>query len=231
MRAASETDKYCGENSFTLRNAQLLDDLNLDSDADSDLHTPPPLDISQNISLPMTRESVQTTEETDWSSASAPPSEVTGQYLLSVENTDASIIPVRAYTSPPDILQKCVVRCLYDEDPGPSRAPTTVAPPTVAPTTELDTDHSYTLPGDGIETEPHYDTSMEPALDSQWKAWKSDEAPAAQAVVGCVVENIKGCSAFSELQSLYHIRAAGKFSFTASVKGKLVEFSSILDLN
>ena len=216
---------------------------------DSDLQTPVP-DISHQSFPQMTSESIQTTEDIDWSSESAPPSDVTGQYRLAVENTDGAILPVKADSSSPDVLQECVQRCLYDEDPGPSRALTTVAPPTVAPPTvahptvapptepEMDTDHPYTLP-DGLETPPHYVPTMEPAyanttsigsVDSQWEI-PGEDAPVPQAELSVQVENIKGCSAFSKLQSLHHIKSAGKFSFTVSVKGKIVKFSSMLDAN
>ena len=206
-----------------------------------DIQTPV-LDNSHHSFPQMTRESIQPTEDIDWSSESAPPSDVTGQYRLAVENTDGAILPVKADSSSPDLLQQCLQRCLYDEDPGPSRAPPTVAPPTLAPPTvapptvapptepERDTDHSYTLPG----TQPNYVPSMEPAytnsIDSQWEV-PAIQAPAPQAELSVQVENIKGCSAFSKLQSLHHIRSSGKFSFTVTIKGKIVEFLSMLDLN
>ena len=196
-----------------------------EDDANPGLHTP--LLDSLPLNFPqMTKESIQTAENTDWSAMSAPP-KVTGQYRASasVENTDGPIVSVKFGSRNPDILQEVVrISNIYEENPGPSGAPP--AEP------ERDTDHTYTLllaspgletkhyiPIPVLSTEPAYaNTTSVGSVDSQWKMI-ADEAPAPQAELTCVVEDIKGCSTFSKLQNLHHIVSSGKFSFTASVKG------------
>ena len=187
-----------------------------DADADSDLHTPL-LGTSPLSFPPMTNESIMTAEDTDWSAISAPPSEVTGQYL---ENTDGQIVPVKVGSRPPDILQKVVQITFYDESPGPSRAPPAVAPPAEP---ERDTDHTYSGQNtqDGLPTPaPAYANSTSiGSVDSAWGREMTTEVPKAK--LTCLVENMKGCSFFSKTQSLHHIVSSGKFSFTANVEGKL----------
>lgn len=223
MRTA--TDVSPDRDSFTLKNVEALDDIEIDH-LDFELHTPDLSPLNSDLSL-WTNESIQTAEDTEIGDC-APPSAVTGQFL----NTDGTIKLLSAAPSP-DLLQECIQKSYLAEDPvaGPSSAPYEVPLPEEL---KSETDHSYTLltsPGQssqkGLETLVHnvpapvfiqataYNNakSLE-IIDAQWQP--PSRPPPAE--LTCVVANIEGCSMFSKKNSLHHVVNSGKFSFTATVK-------------